>query len=282
MPRKTLPFLIAAVIVGGLLLFFAYCAPLEPASVTVYAGIVIAATGALCLLKPLRFFGIRRRRAGLVLIAAGIAVTMVGFSWPAGRIRIASRVARLDDFMPEYEFSEVHDVRVHASPDRAAAAIQATTFDDIGVFETLMRLRMMASGHFLARRGAGLAKPVMEAFKRPGSGFIPLSEDSRETVMGMAGAPWASGPPPKLLNAADYAAFHAPGSVKIAFNMRVEDAGSGWSRVLTETRVHALDDASRRTMARYWRAIYPGSGLIRRCWLSAIRDRAERPAPAAG
>jgi hypothetical protein len=44
----------------------------------------------------------------------------------------------------------------------------------------------------------------------------------------------------------------------------------------TETRVYATDPAARRRFARYWRVIYPGSSLIRRMWLRAIRKRAER------
>jgi hypothetical protein len=40
--------------------------------------------------------------------------------------------------------------------------------------------------------------------------------------------------------------------------------------------VHATDDSARRKFARYWRVIYPGSALIRRMWLRAIKLRAER------
>lgn len=67
----------------------------------------------------------------------------------------------------------------------------------------------------------------------------------------------------------------APGSVKVAVNLRVDDAGDGWSLVTTDTRILGTDDAGRRTMARYWRLIVPGSGLIRRQWLDAIRNRVE-------
>jgi hypothetical protein len=42
----------------------------------------------------------------------------------------------------------------------------------------------------------------------------------------------------------------------------------------TETRVAALDDAARRSFARYWRLIRPFSGLIRRRWLLAGARRA--------
>ena len=49
----------------------------------------------------------------------------------------------------------------------------------------------------------------------------------------------------------------------------------------TDTRVHATSDDARRRFAAYWRVIYPGSSLIRRTWLAAIRKRAEASAPVA-
>jgi hypothetical protein len=44
--------------------------------------------------------------------------------------------------------------------------------------------------------------------------------------------------------------------------------------VSTETRVFATSPAARRRFAAYWRVIYPGSAIIRRSWLRAIRHRA--------
>ena len=58
-------------------------------------------------------------------------------------------------------------------------------------------------------------------------------------------------------------------------NFRIEPDGKGGSRLSTETRVFATDAASRRRFAAYWRVIYPGSALIRRMWLRAVRLRAE-------
>ena len=52
-------------------------------------------------------------------------------------------------------------------------------------------------------------------------------------------------------------------------------AGAGRTRVTIETRVAATDIASRRTFAAYWRLIDPGSALLRRMWLQAIKRRAE-------
>ncbi|MCA1563325.1 MAG: hypothetical protein LC804_24755 [Acidobacteria bacterium] len=42
----------------------------------------------------------------------------------------------------------------------------------------------------------------------------------------------------------------------------------------TETRIWATDESARRRFGMYWRVIYPGSALIRRMWLRAIRKRA--------
>ena len=44
----------------------------------------------------------------------------------------------------------------------------------------------------------------------------------------------------------------------------------------TETRIKATDGDARRSFGRYWRIIHPGSALIRRVWLRAVRRRAER------
>ena len=45
-----------------------------------------------------------------------------------------------------------------------------------------------------------------------------------------------------------------------------------------ETRVFANSPEARGRFARYWRVIYPGSAIIRRMWLRAVRRRAMNPA----
>jgi hypothetical protein len=75
----------------------------------------------------------------------------------------------------------------------------------------------------------------------------------------------------------DFAALEEPGFAKAVMNFRMEDEGGGWTRLTTETRIYATDASSRRRFAAYWRTIYPGSALIRREWLRAIRKRAEAP-----
>jgi hypothetical protein len=80
---------------------------------------------------------------------------------------------------------------------------------------------------------------------------------------------------PKFNQHVEFRALHEPGFALAAMNFALEDDGPGACRVTTETRVHATDARSRRLFATYWRTIYPGSALIRRTWLRAVRLRAE-------
>jgi hypothetical protein len=72
-----------------------------------------------------------------------------------------------------------------------------------------------------------------------------------------------------------FAEYREQGGVKMGYNFIVEDGGGGWSTITAETRVLALDDVTRRGLARYWRFIVPGSGLLRLQWLDGIKRRAE-------
>jgi hypothetical protein len=58
-------------------------------------------------------------------------------------------------------------------------------------------------------------------------------------------------------------------------NLRIEEAEAGHCLLTTETRVYAVGPQVVRGFATYWRLIYPGSALIRRMWLRAIKLRAE-------
>jgi hypothetical protein len=59
-------------------------------------------------------------------------------------------------------------------------------------------------------------------------------------------------------------------------NFLVTPDEGGGSTVITETRIYANNPSSLRRFGVYWRLIHPGSDLIRRMWLRAIAQRAER------
>ena len=67
-----------------------------------------------------------------------------------------------------------------------------------------------------------------------------------------------------------------PGVVLAAMNFVVQPRPGGGSTVSTETRIHANSPAALREFGIYWRLIHPASDIIRRMWLRAIKQRAER------
>ena len=99
-------------------------------------------------------------------------------------------------------------------------------------------------------------------------------DDPRELVYGMVG--FVHKPPPPVRTPEQFAAFTEPGGIRVVFNLRLVPEADGVVRISTETRCLANGDEARRTFARYWRIIYPGSAIIRRVWLDAIIDRAVR------
>jgi hypothetical protein len=69
-----------------------------------------------------------------------------------------------------------------------------------------------------------------------------------------------------------------PGVVLATMNFLVTPTAGG-STVTTETRIYANSPAALRRFGVYWRLIHPGSDLIRRMWLRAIAQRAEKSEP---
>ena len=248
--------------------------------VVVYAGLLTLFVGGVSLIKPLRFLRVRTRKAALGVSSAGLIVVLAGMLLPAGVKRAAARESLLDEWMPEWQFDEVHALRVRATPEQAWRAIHEVTADEIWLFRTLTWIR---NPHWpgTAREGnimnPSAGKPILgEAMA---GGFRLLAEEpQKEIVLGTV-VMWdgttkfaeeQSGQERirKLLA--------TPGNAVATINFRVRDEGNGTCTVTTETRVFATDDAARRRFARYWRVIYPGSSLLRYAWLRAIRARAEK------
>jgi hypothetical protein len=184
----------------------------------------------------------------------------------------------LNAFVPSWQFGEVHEVRIRASAQRVYQALRAVTAQEIRFFRTLTWLRHPRLPWTRTRESI-LAPPPLEPVLAVvlRSGFALLADESpREIVVGMLlrrGAEEPVGPQA-------FARLDRPGYAKACMNFVATDLGDGWTHLRTETRVFATDRASRRWFGLYWRAIYPGSALIRIMWLQAVKARAEVP-PAA-
>jgi len=239
-------------------------------------GIAAGAIGVVSLIRPLRFLGIRSRRRAAGLIGTGALLGLAGMSLPAPLQRPEGEPSLLDGYVPVYQFQEFHEIRVQASPEQVYRAVLEVTAEEIWLFRTLTWIR---SPHLVERAESilnpGEKRPILEV--ATSSGFMKLTEaPGREIVLGtlVIVPPEVrsySGPftPPM------FTALQRPGFAKAGMNFRVQDEGSGWCRVTTETRVYATDAGTRRRFAAYWRIIYPGSAFIRVMWLKAIRERAQ-------
>lgn len=248
---------------------------LQAPSVLAYAGIVVFLAGLLSVLIPPRWLGFSRRFHGpLAGTLLGAVLFGAGWYWPVGTMATSAAATRLDAFMPEYNFHERHETIIQAPPDRVRAALDQVSWAEIGVMETLGRIRNAALGGSAARTGLS-PKPILDSVKNPRSGFFLLDDTPREFVFGLAGQPWNNAG--TRLTAAEFPTWARPGSIKVAANFLIENIGNNQSRVVTETRIAACDAASRKKMAQYWALVYPGSGMVRRSLLEAVRVRAEKP-----
>jgi len=148
------------------------------------------------------------------------------------------------------------------------------TADEIPFFRALTSLRRLGRPGPESILNAPERLPILEVATR--TSFLLLAEErEREVVVGTVvlaprGTRIDGKPTPE-----QFRALEAPGFAKATMNFLLEDAPEDTCLLTTETRVHATDASSRRRFAAYWRVIYPGSALIRRMWLRAIKLRAE-------
>lgn len=253
------------------------------ASGLVWAGAVAALVGAVNVAWPLRWLRVRRRRTGAFVLAAGIALAATGFLLPIREERVADARTRLDALVPAWQFAERHAIRIQAPPDRVYRAVKEVSADEIRLFRTLTWIRH-PRWPWRQRPASLLApppgQPILGVALR--SGFVQLADEpGRELVVGavVCCSPADAKRLLPRLRAEGPGAFtslHEPGIATAGMNFALHEDGDGWTRLTTETRVHATDARASRLFATYWRIIYPGSALIRRSWLRAIKARAER------
>lgn len=228
--------------------------------------------GLLSLVRPLRFLGIRSRRAAALAAATGIGVLLAGLSLPVSPPHLPGPAMAIDDVVPVYQFGEHHETLVAASPERVLAAARAVTAREIRFFRLLTWLRSprLQGGGRESIVNPAADQPILDVALR--SGFVLLREEQgREVVFGAVVCCGRRAPP---RSAEEFAALQ--GSLaRAVMTFHASEAGAGATRLVTQTRVVASDPRAERLFARYWRVIYPGSALIRIMWLRAIKARAE-------
>src|SRR6266511_3237379 len=183
----------------------------------------------------------------------------------------------LDEFLPISDFSEVHAIVVQSPPSRVFQAIKTVTVAELPIFRLLFGLRMLP---------ARLREPRLRPFARQqplfdwvGSmGLILAEKTDQELVFGLVGQFWrlAGGRRAQIRAVQDYLAFQQADYAKVATNFYLAlTEKESTVRLSTETRIQTFGPGARKKFGLYWRLISPGSALIRREWLWAIKCRAD-------
>ena len=249
-------------------------------SYLVYLGLTLFLAGLLSLIRPLRFVYIRTRRLALMVAGFGLLLSLGTLLLPYGNQEAASRVSKLDEWMPRWQVGERHVLKIAASPAKVFAAIHEVRADEILLFRTLTAIRRCGGTGPESILNAPEEKPLLDVATQ--TTFILLDDVApRELVMGTVIAAPRAVRDSGRLEPDLFRRTLPPGVVLATMNFLVTPSEDGGSMVATETRVCANSPAAVRRFGIYWRLIHPGSDLIRRMWLRAIALRAEDRQPAA-
>jgi hypothetical protein len=236
--------------------------------------VIFALVGAAGMIRPLRRVHRGRRRHAAVMFLIGAAAAYA-ISWSMPRAQSSSERHGIDEFAPSYHFREHHQTIVAAPAARVFDAVRAVSANEIALFQTFTWIRRFGRPGPESIMNAPGDKPILDVATQ--TGFLLLQDRPPHEVV--VGAVVVAPPGTRRRHSFgpdDFKQLTMPGFAMATLNFRVEDAGAGTSRVMTETRVFATDRTALQRFTPYWRIIFPGSAIMRVTWLRAIKARAER------
>lgn len=192
----------------------------------------------------------------------------------------------LDELMPRFDVVERHRTRVRASPTEIFAALREADLSGGGLTRSLLALRAIPAALLAFARSPRAAAAELRARRaRRGArlpdleraGFHVVAErPPQELLIGLVGRFWTPrGELGRCVTEESFRVGPPPGQALAGWNFTIAARGPGVSELRTETRVWCAPDALRK-FRLYWFVVRPGSGLIRRSMLRAIRRRAEQ------
>ncbi len=230
-----------------------------------YSLLAVIAGAIALLLLPLRPFTRPLAALALTVAVAGAAAVLL---WPPPGERIARGKKLIELALPRYQFAERHQTIICAPAQRIADAIHHVPPGEIRFYDLLTWLRGMP--------GAGDERPILDLALA--SNFVLLADTQAELLLGTA-VDFSKPTPGRFQSVkgdvGGFSALDVGGIPKVVFNFAIDPAPFGCQAVTTETRIHTGKAEIQRQFAAYWRVIQPGSALLRRTWLKAIRRRAE-------
>jgi hypothetical protein len=188
----------------------------------------------------------------------------------------------IDRYMGEWEVDEKHRIHIDAPAERVYAAIRTADLAASPIVRVLFAMRgiplLLTRGRqaLETMRERARARITLADFER--EGFSVLEEDfPTELLIGLEGQFWRPSGGIRAVDRSTFATPPPPGQARAAWNFSLEPDPLGGCILSTETRVRCSDPATRRRFRLYWTLVRPGSGLIRRMMLRAIRREAESP-----
>ena len=226
----------------------------------------------------------RHRRAVLRWLAAGLGLAAasyaayVAIAWGRYGHGIQPRGPEegdllLDRFMPTYEVTERHHVRVAAPAEITLAAAFNLDLRQSAIVRSIFKGRELILG---ADPKETAGPPGLAAQARAWGWGVLAEIPGREIVFGAVTQPWLANVVFRALPPDEFAAFHEPEYVKIVWTLRADPIGAAESVARTETRVATTDPVARTKFRWYWSFFSPGILLIRRITLRLLKAEAER------
>lgn len=193
--------------------------------------------------------------------------------------RTPERTVILDRWMPVADAAERHRL-VIAAPLRDV--FLALEHADLGGPLARAVLVLRAAPNALVSGRAGLreltrrahAPLTLAALTGAGFGRV-VTAPPHALVLGLEGPFWRLAPAIRPVDADGAAQPVLAGVARALWSFELRAIAPALTEIVTETRVTCGDAASRRRFRRYWWLIRPGSGLLRRLMLRAVRRAAE-------
>jgi len=213
--------------------------------------------------------------AGLAAAAYGL---YAGAVWALfGRSRSHEKEegsdALLDRFMPTYDVSLQHQVRVAAPAEVTLAAACGMNPLESKTIRAIFKTRELILGG--KNQDSEIPAASLRAQTEALGWRVLAEEPDRELVMGAVTQPWAADVRFLPLPSWEFAGFQKRGYVKIAWSLRADALGPRESIFRTETRAATTDESARERFRIYWSAFSPGMRVIRRVLLRTLKREAE-------
>lgn len=245
-----------------------------------WTGAILSVIGMISLVHPLAFLFIMDRTIAAFVAGSGVLVSVVSLVWPVKETHPSENDKEIDALMPEFSFNEFHEVMIQSSPERVKQVLHVTGIKDIPVAKILMQIRGIANDDLDMSDRASKSDTGSDSFSTPDFNFFTPVPDEYVTLMIIKSAMVTDKnrhpAPPEISKPDEFISFNKPGYVKVAMNFRFFSRDNRKTLLTTETRVRGITPGDSRTFGRYWRIIYPGSAIIRRVWLDAVKKKAEK------